>query len=194
MIRRELSGMVRLLLCTLFLVLAGCSEATQTVPESQDTPAASSGVTPDIVERGSPVPTEGSMMTTEENRALADVISVQVTGNAGAYQFSVGISSPDTGCDQYADWWEVVSEQGELIYRRILLHSHVDEQPFVRSGGSVEIAADTTVWVRAHMNEGGYGGDAFRGSVQDGFTQAEMDPEFARELESAPPLPEDCAF
>jgi len=70
---------------------------------------------------------------------LADVLSVEVTGSPNAYQFSVKIASPDTGCEQYADWWEVLSEDGQLLYRRILLHSHVNEQPFVRSGGPVNI-------------------------------------------------------
>lgn len=125
---------------------------------------------------------------------LADVISVQVSGGEGAYQFSVEVSSPDTGCDQYADWWEIVTEVGELVYRRVLLHSHVGEQPFTRSGGPVAIDASTQVWVRAHMNTGGYGGMALRGSVQAGFEPADLDPDFAPGLADEPPLPEDCAF
>ena len=84
--------------------------------------------------------------------SFANVLSVQVTGNPGAYQFAVEIASPDTGCEQYADWWEVVSQDGQLLYRRILLHSHVDEQPFTRSGGPVEVAADELVYVRAEGN------------------------------------------
>jgi len=125
---------------------------------------------------------------------LANVISVEVRGGAGAYQFSVGIESPDTGCDQYADWWEVVGEAGELIYRRVLLHSHVGEQAFVRSGGPVAIEASTVVWVRAHMNTAGYGGAAFRGSVQEGFQEAELSPDFAADLADVKPLPDGCAF
>jgi hypothetical protein len=124
----------------------------------------------------------------------ADVVSVEVTGEPDSYQFQVGISSPDTGCDQYADWWEVITEDGHLLYRRILLHSHVDEQPFVRSGGSVEIGEDTVVIVRAHMHPGGYGGGAMQGSPASGFTQVAMSPGFAPDLESQPPLPEGCDF
>lgn len=124
----------------------------------------------------------------------ADVTAVIVSGNEGKYQFSVQIQSPDTGCDQYADWWEVVSLDGDLIYRRVLLHSHTDEQPFTRSGGPVAILADQNVWVRAHMAPGGYGGQAFRGSVSEGFSPASMDMDFARNLETLPPLPENCAF
>lgn len=184
----------RTILFFTLIVLAGCSGDAQVTAVSPGTPTALPGSTPEVSASESPAPTEGVIVTVQENSGFSDVISVQVTGSAGAYQFSVGISSPDTGCDQYADWWEVVSEQGVLIYRRVLLHSHVDEQPFVRSGGSVVIAADTVVWVRAHMNKGGYGGYAFRGSVQDGFTQTELHPGFASELEFESPLPEDCAF
>jgi len=124
----------------------------------------------------------------------ADVLSVAASGEPGAYSLAVEIRSPDLGCQQYADWWEVVSEDGELLHRRILLHSHVNEQPFIRSSGPVSIQADTQVWVRAHMNTGGYGGMALKGSVQGGFQHAEPGPGFAASLEETPPLPEDCAF
>ncbi len=125
---------------------------------------------------------------------FADVLSVKATGNPGAYQFAVEISSPDTGCDQYADWWEVFTEDGQLLYRRVLLHSHVGEQPFVRSGGPVEIDADTVVYVRGHMNTTGYGGVVLKGTVQDGFKPAEVEAGLGSGLERVPPLPEDCAF
>ena len=131
--------------------------------------------------------------------AVADVRAVSVSGEPNAYQFSVEIQSPDLGCEQYADWWEVLSVDGELLYRRILTHSHVEEQPFVRSGGPVPIAPDTTVWVRAHMHTGGYGGVAFKGSVESGFQAADYAPDFALDAAETPPLPDRdlarrCAF
>ena len=132
--------------------------------------------------------------TATEEEKFADVVSVKVTGKPNAYRFSIGIKSPDTGCDQYVDWWEVLSEDGKLLYRRILLHSHVDEQPFVRSGGPVDIEPDTKVWIRAHMNTAGYGGKVFKGSVQDGFKETESDADFAKDVEKEPPQPKGCAF
>jgi len=125
---------------------------------------------------------------------FADVLSVQVTGNPNAYQFAVEISSPDTGCEQYADWWEVFSEDSKLLYRRILLHSHVGEQPFTRSGGPVDIDADAVVYLRAHMNTVGYGGMLMKGTVQGGFKIAEVEAGFGSDLERVPPQPGDCAF
>ena len=124
----------------------------------------------------------------------ADIVSVSVNGSEANYTFSVGIKSADTGCKQYANWWEVVSEDGELIYRRILGHSHTNEQPFVRSGGKVSIQMNQTVIVRAHMNNSGYGTVAFRGSVENGFVLTELDKDFASDLETISPQPSGCVF
>jgi len=135
------------------------------------------------------VPTEGIPVS-----PLADILFVAVSGAENTYQFSVEISSPDTGCEQYADWWEVITEDGELIYRRILAHSHVSEQPFRRSGGPAAIDADTVVIVRAHMHPYGYGGEAFRGSVAAGFEAVQLETGFAAGLEEIDPLPSGCGF
>lgn len=124
----------------------------------------------------------------------ADVVSVKTSGGENDYIFNVGIASPDTGCNQYADWWEVASEDGELIYRRILAHSHVNEQPFIRSGGKVKIRKDEVIVIRVHMNTSGYGGLVFRGTVEDGFEQVKSDKNFAIDLEKKEPLPLKCAF
>ena len=137
---------------------------------------------------------EDTAMNNGTTGVQADVISVQASGEPGAYQFTVGIRSPDTGCGQYADWWEVLNEKGELLYRRVLLHSHVSEQPFLRSGGPVPIQPDTVVWVRAHMNSAGYGGVAYKGSVKSGFIRATLDRGFAADLATRPPLPDGCGF
>lgn len=123
----------------------------------------------------------------------ADVVSVQARGAPGAYEFSVGVRSPDRDCKLYADWWEVVSEDGRLLYRRILMHSHPDEQPFTRPGGPVAVAAETPVIVRAHMVPTGYAGAAMRGSVARGFAPwPDAPPGFAAALATRPPLPEAC--
>ncbi len=135
-----------------------------------------------------------SQKVSEPSSEYADITSVKVSGSESNYTFSVGISSPDKGCQQYADWWEVISEDGELIYRRILGHSHVNEQPFVRSGGKVKIEKAEVVIIRAHMNTSGYGGEVFKGSVEGGFEQTDLSPDFAGGLEKESPLPTGCAF
>jgi len=130
----------------------------------------------------------------ETTDGVAQVTSVMVTGADGGYTFNVTISSPDLGCQQYANWWEVIDLDGNLLYRRILAHSHVDEQPFTRSGGPVTISENTEVYIRAHMNTTSYGSKVFKGSVADGFTSDNLDVEFAKGLEEVAPLPANCAF
>lgn len=130
----------------------------------------------------------------EPAAAHADVLSVHVSGEPRAYRFDVEVRSPDRGCAQYADWWEVVGEDGRLVHRRVLSHSHIDEQPFSRQGEPVPLQADTVVWVRAHMHPDGYGGIALRGTARDGFRQADLPSSFAPELAEQPPLPPDCRF
>lgn len=128
------------------------------------------------------------------NNDFAKIVSVEVSGSENGYTFNVGIQSPDKGCSQYANWWEVLSENGDLIYRRVLGHSHVNEQPFVRSGGTVDITKDQVVIVRAHMNTSGYGTQTFKGSVANGFTSFTTEKDFAAAVEKLQPLPTGCAF
>ena len=126
---------------------------------------------------------------------VADVLALESSGDPGAYTFAVTVKSPDLGCEQYANWWEVLSEDGALIHRRILGHSHVDEQPFTRSSGPIDLDPDTTVIVRAHLYPGGYGGLALIGSVNDGFSQHPgLETEFAAAIEDVDPQPDGCAF
>ena len=124
----------------------------------------------------------------------AEVTRVSVSGSPGSYSFSVTVRSPDTGCDQYADWWEVVTPEGQLIYRRVLLHSHVGEQPFTRSGGPVKVQPSETVIVRAHMNSAGYGKVGLSGTVASGFTSTELLRNFGEDLAQRAPLPASCRF
>ena len=136
----------------------------------------------------------GGASAAKEPVAWADVTAVSAEGEPGAYTFTITVLSPDKGCIQYADWWEVVSAGGELLFRRVLLHSHADEQPFTRSGGPVDVRPDDTVMVRAHLSTTGYGGESLRGSVSTGFEVAALPEGFASNLERLDPQPPPCAF
>lgn len=132
-----------------------------------------------------------------ENVDFAVVNEVTVSGKANNYTFSVTLTSPDKGCGQYANWWEVISADGkELIYRRILGHSHVDEQPFTRSGGIVTVAAETEVIIRAHMHPSGYsqGLTVMKGTVAKGFVPFDIADALGSDLEKENPQPTGCAF
>ncbi len=90
----------------------------------------------------------------------ADVVGVEVRQESpGVYRFNVTVKSDDTGWEKYADKWEVLSPDGEILGERILLHPHENEQPFTRSLSGVAIPAGvTSVRIRAHDKIEGYGG------------------------------------
>ena len=89
----------------------------------------------------------------------ADVLDVRISGSDGRYSFSVTVRHDDTGWDHYADRWEVVAPDGTVLGTRVLLHPHVNEQPFTRSQSGIVIPADVdTVTVRAHDSVHGFGG------------------------------------
>lgn len=135
----------------------------------------------------------------------ANVVAVMPGGTTGSYTFNVTVESADIDCSQYANYWEVLSADGALIYRRILDHSHTDangttdpDQPgntFTRDGGPVAIGADQRVLVRAHMSRGGYHGQVMGGSVATGFaTVTDLPLTFAAGVETQPPQPTTCDF
>ncbi|NJM35509.1 MAG: hypothetical protein HC850_13300 [Rhodomicrobium sp.] len=90
----------------------------------------------------------------------ADVIDVKVRKEAGGtFGFDVTVKSDETGWDKYADKWDVVGPDGAVLGTRVLLHPHVDEQPFTRSLSGVAIPEGVeAVTLRAHDKVEGYGG------------------------------------
>lgn len=90
----------------------------------------------------------------------ADVVAVEVSREAaGVYRFTVTVRHADTGWDHYADAWQVMAPDGDVLATRALLHPHVNEQPFTRSLSGVAIPAGVeTVRIRAHDSEHGFGG------------------------------------
>lgn len=90
----------------------------------------------------------------------ANVTNAEVTRTGeNTFRFDVTIASNETGWDYYADAFEILTEDGEVLGTRTLHHPHVDEQPFTRSLAGVSIPASIgRVTVRAHHNTAGYDG------------------------------------
>ena len=130
----------------------------------------------------------------EDVEASSRVAAVEVSPAGNGYNFSLTIESDETGCDRYANWWEVVTPEGVLLYRRILAHSHADEQPFTRSGGPVAIGEGDVVVVRSHVDPDGYSTRAMKGTISEGFSSANLAEDFATELKEMEPQPNECAF
>jgi hypothetical protein len=84
----------------------------------------------------------------------------------GTWTFYVSVAHPDTGWEDYADGWDVVTPDGVILkvnpndpFTRLLAHPHEDEQPFTRSQRGIIIPIGITeVRVRAHDIVTGFGG------------------------------------
>ena len=90
----------------------------------------------------------------------ADVLQARAEQQQdGAWRFDVTVRHADTGWEHYADAWEILTPDGKLLAKRVLLHPHVQEQPFTRSLDGVRIPpAVKQVRIRAHDKVHGYGG------------------------------------
>jgi len=104
---------------------------------------------------------------TSEGQGNADVLHVRAVQAAdGNWTFHVTVEHPDTGWEDYADGWDVVLPDGTVLkpdpdipFTRLLLHPHVDEQPFTRSQAGIIVPTGVEqVFVRAHDLVDGYGG------------------------------------
>ena len=83
--------------------------------------------------------------------------------------------------------WRSWARDGSLLYRWVRLHSRAGERP---RAGTVAMSEDQVVWVQAHMNTTGIGGEAFQGSFRDGISRWDFHPGFAGQ----DPLLVDCDF
>ena len=90
----------------------------------------------------------------------ADVLSATARrGSDGTWRFDVTVKHADAGWDHYADAFEILAPDGELLARRVLAHPHEQEQPFTRSVSGVAIPPGLKrVRIRAHDKVHGHGG------------------------------------
>jgi len=90
----------------------------------------------------------------------ADVLKIEVERtDENTFHFDVTVLHNDKGWDHYANRWDVVAPDGNVLATRFLNHPHENEQPFTRSLGGVKIPASiNNVSIRAHDSVHGYGG------------------------------------
>ncbi len=93
----------------------------------------------------------GALWAEDAAAGEASVVKATASTNGdGTYTFSATVAHADTGWKHYADKFEVLTPGGKVLGTRVLVHPHVDEQPFTRGLGNVRIPPGvTSVIVRA---------------------------------------------
>jgi len=65
---------------------------------------------------------------------MVEVVDVKVKPQGeNQYRFDVSLQHADAGWDHYANRWEILDTEGNILATRTLHHPHVNEQPFTRS-------------------------------------------------------------
>ena len=140
----------------------------------------------------------GSTPAVKKSKNMTDHYAEIVKFNASKASFGSSFSldatvkSSDKNCGHYVNWWEAVSEDGKLLYRRTLGHPHSNEQPFNRGGSTGSIKEDTVFYVRAHIHPYGYSNKGMKGSVESGFKPVVIPNGFAAGLASSGKIPSSC--
>ena len=135
----------------------------------------------------------------------AVVLGVEVADQAASNtQLAITLKSPDQDCNQYADWWEILSQEGQLLHRQFITELHPYEQPFTVTNQSLSLSTDEKVVVRAHLkvtpdteNALGkpinpYADQAMVGSLKDGFKPVRLSSQWVASVAQQEPQPVAC--
>jgi hypothetical protein len=105
-------------------------------------------------------------ISSPESVSDANVLFVEADFDGETWRFTVTVYHPDTGWEDYANGWDLVTPDGSVIkhhpddpFTRTLQHPHENEQPFSRSqSGLILPGGVNQVTVRAHDLLDGFGG------------------------------------
>jgi hypothetical protein len=152
------------LTCTLLLAACQTTTSTPHTPTAVPTPASAQPPTVAAAETSLAAVEPSGDADTAANADVEYVRAVEAADDT--WTFHVTVRHPDTGWEDYADGWDVLTPDGTVLktdpdgpFTRLLLHPHEDEQPFTRSHGGIVIPAGVDrVRVRAHDLVDGFGG------------------------------------
>ena len=92
----------------------------------------------------------------------AEVVDAGAERAGGGWTVTATLRHGDTGWDDYADGWRVLTEEGDVVGTRTLAHPHVDEQPFTRSLSGVAIPDGAArVLIETSTTATGWGGERY---------------------------------
>lgn len=96
------------------------------------------------------------------------VVNVRVNPQGeNQYRFDITLKHNDTGWEHYANRWEILDTEGNILATRTLHHPHVNEQPFTRSLTATLPGHIKTVIIRGHDSVHQYKGNRVTVSLQE---------------------------
>lgn len=117
---------------------------------------------------------------------------------------TVMIQSFDQDCQNYTDWWEVITPQGDLIAREIIKDVHSESASFSSQLSIAGLDPQQDIIIRAHFSgsydrsrsTASYSDQALQGTLDSGLTSIRLSKDFASQLAKVEPLPTGklCSF
>lgn len=96
----------------------------------------------------------------------ADVVDGKISAlGDGRYRIDATVLHADDGWDHYADRWDVLDSDGNVLGSRVLGHPHDNEQPFTRSLTLTLPPGTKLIRLQANDSVHGLGGKLFELSV-----------------------------
>lgn len=86
------------------------------------------------------------------NAGEVKIVAVDLfNSNDDSWLVKVTLNHKDSGWDHYADGWQVLDAEDNVLGHRVLQHPHVNEQPFTRSLAGVNVPdGQTIIYIKAH--------------------------------------------
>jgi len=98
----------------------------------------------------------------------ADIVEGKISAlGDNRYRIDATVLHADDGWDHYADRWDVLDSEGNVLGRRELAHPHDNEQPFTRSLTLTLPPGTTLIRLQAHDSVHGLGGTMIELSVPE---------------------------
>lgn len=89
----------------------------------------------------------------------ADIVQASAQKSGSTWTISATVRHDDEGWKHYANSFQVLTMDGKVLGTRVLVHPHLNEQPFTRSLSGVSIPENIKkVRIRAGDLVHGYGG------------------------------------
>jgi len=100
-----------------------------------------------------------SVFSTVAWAGKADVVRATAQKSGSTWTISATVRHADEGWKHYANSFQVLTMDGNVLGTRVLVHPHVNEQPFTRSLSGVKIPETIKkIRIRAGDVVHGYGG------------------------------------
>lgn len=83
--------------------------------------------------------------------------SIELIKNNSNWNINVTLKHKDSGWGHFANAWQIEDLDGNVLASRVLMHPHVDEQPFTRGLVGIRIPENlSTVIVKARDSQHGW--------------------------------------